>query len=109
MNISYSPRATRDLEAIAAYLRAVADEKIAAAIGECIERVINRVVEHPHSAPRVAERRSVRSVLVSRIRSGGVPVGLDTTDARCGATLDLPYPTLQASEFCLPRIACHQL
>ncbi len=66
MNVIYSPRAVRDLEAIAAYYRTVADAKLAAAIDESIEYVVARVAEHPRSAPRVAERRSVRSALVLR-------------------------------------------
>jgi len=66
MKVSYSPRALRDLEAIAAYYRAVADEKITAALAERFEAVIKRIADHPHSAPRVAERRTVRAALVLR-------------------------------------------
>jgi plasmid stabilization system protein ParE len=66
MNVVYSPRAARDLEAIAAYYHDVAGPRIAAAIGARIERVISRVAEHPHSAPRVSERRGVRVALVIR-------------------------------------------
>ena len=66
MKVSYSPRALRDLEAIAAYYRAVADEKITAAIAERIEAVIKRVADYPQSAPQVAQRRNVRAVLVLR-------------------------------------------
>src|SRR5579864_4865153 len=66
MNVVYSPRAARDLEAIAAYCRAVAGPRIAAAIGARIERVISRVAEHPHRAPRVLQRRGIRVALVIR-------------------------------------------
>ena len=66
MNVVYSPRAARDLEAIAAYHHAVAGPRIVAAIGARIEHVINLVAEHPHSAPRVLERREVRVALVLR-------------------------------------------
>jgi toxin ParE1/3/4 len=66
MNVVYSPRAARDLEAIAAYHNAVAGPRIAAAIGARIEHVINVVAEHPLSAPRVLERREVRVALVLR-------------------------------------------
>ena len=66
MNVIYSPRAIRDLNAIAAYYRAVADPKIAAAIGERIEYLISRVADHPHSGPAVAGRRGVRAVLILR-------------------------------------------
>jgi toxin ParE1/3/4 len=66
MNVVYSPRAARDLEAIAAYHRAFASPRIAAAIGARIEHVISRVAEHPNSAPRVLERRGVRVALVLR-------------------------------------------
>jgi toxin ParE1/3/4 len=66
MNVIYSRRAARDLEAIAVYYRAVAGPRIAAAIGRRIEYAVNRVAEHPHSAPRVAGRHDVRAVLVSR-------------------------------------------
>jgi toxin ParE1/3/4 len=66
MNVVYSPRAARDLEAIAAYHHAVAGSRIAAAIGARIEYVISRIAEHPHSAPRVLERRGVRVALVLR-------------------------------------------
>jgi toxin ParE1/3/4 len=66
MKVSYSPRALRDLEAIAAYYRAVAGEKISAAIAERIEAVIKRAADYPHSAPQVAQRRNVRTVLVLR-------------------------------------------
>jgi toxin ParE1/3/4 len=66
MNVIYSPRAARDLEAIATYHYAVAGPRIAAAIGARIEHVISRVAEHPHSAPRVLERREVRVALVLR-------------------------------------------
>jgi toxin ParE1/3/4 len=66
MNVVYSPRAARDLEAIAVYHHAVAGARVAAAIGERIEHVINLVAEHPQSAPRVSERRGVRVALVLR-------------------------------------------
>ena len=66
MNVVYSPRAARDLEAIAAYYYAVAGSRIAAAIGERIEHVISLVADHPYSAPRVLERRGVRVALVLR-------------------------------------------
>jgi plasmid stabilization system protein ParE len=66
MKVVYSPRAIRDLEEIGAYYRAAASPKIAAAIGERIERVINRLPHHPHAAPRVARRANVRAVLVLR-------------------------------------------
>jgi plasmid stabilization system protein ParE len=49
MRIVYSPRAIRDLDQISAYYRAVADSKIAAAIAERIEYVINRAT---HTARR---------------------------------------------------------
>ena len=63
MNVVYSRRAARDLVAIAAYHHAVAGPRIAVAIGARIERVINLVAEHPHSA---LERREVRVALVLR-------------------------------------------
>jgi plasmid stabilization system protein ParE len=66
MNIVYSPRATRDLEAIAAYYRAVADPKISAAIGERIGYAIGRLAEHPYSGTRVSGRSDVRSLLALR-------------------------------------------
>src|SRR5688572_21618271 len=66
MRVVYSPRATRDLEAIAAYYRTVADPKTAAAIGERIERVITRLGHRPQSAPQVINRPDVRVALVFR-------------------------------------------
>jgi plasmid stabilization system protein ParE len=66
MRVVYSPRAVRDLEHIAAYYRTVADPRIAAAISERIEQVINRVARRPEMAPRVVERRNVGAVLVLR-------------------------------------------
>jgi len=66
MRVVYSPRAIRDLEHIAAYYRAVADRKIAAAISERIEQVISRVARRPQSAPRVVDRPGVRAVLALR-------------------------------------------
>jgi toxin ParE1/3/4 len=66
MNVIYSRRATRDLEAIATYYRAEASPRIAADIGERIERVINRLTEHPVSAPQVVGRPGVRAALVLR-------------------------------------------
>ncbi len=66
MRVVYSPRAIRDLEQIGAYYRSVADNKIAAAIAERIERVIGRVARRPQSAPRVVGRAEVRAVLVLR-------------------------------------------
>ncbi len=66
MKVIYSPRGIRDLTAIAAYYRTVANPRIAAAIGQRIEHVINRVAEYPESAPRVAGRRAVRAALVLR-------------------------------------------
>jgi toxin ParE1/3/4 len=66
MNVLYSPRAARDLEAIAAYHHAVAGPRIATAIGTRIEHVINLVAEHPQSAPRVLQRPGVRVALVLR-------------------------------------------
>ena len=53
MRVVYSPQAIRDLEHIAAYYRSVADPKIAAAISERIEHVINRIALRPETAPRV--------------------------------------------------------
>jgi plasmid stabilization system protein ParE len=47
MNVIYSPRAARDLEAIATYHHAVAGPRIAAAIGARIEHVINLVSVRP--------------------------------------------------------------
>ena len=66
MRIVYSPRAIRDLDTIAAYYRTVADSKIASAIAERIEYVVNRLGRHPHSAPRVVSRTDVRVALVLR-------------------------------------------
>ena len=67
MKVVYSPRAIRDLEHIASYYRSVADPKIAAAISERIEQVINRIALRPQGAPRVIERRrDVRAMLVLR-------------------------------------------
>jgi plasmid stabilization system protein ParE len=43
MRLVYSPRAIRDLEHIAAYYRSVAGPKIAAAISQRIEQIINRI------------------------------------------------------------------
>jgi toxin ParE1/3/4 len=66
MRIAYSPRAIRDLDHIAAYYRTVADQKIAAAIAERIEYVVNRLGLYPKSAPRVVSRTDVRVALVFR-------------------------------------------
>jgi toxin ParE1/3/4 len=66
MKVIYSPRATRDLEAIAAYYRSVADPKISAAIGGRIEYVINLIAEHPESCPLVVPRSGVRVALLLR-------------------------------------------
>ena len=66
MRVVYSPRATRDLAHIAAYYRTVADARIAAAISERIEQVIDRIARLPHSAPGVVGRHGVRAVLVLR-------------------------------------------
>jgi len=66
MTVIYAPRAVRDLEQIGAYYRATANPRIAAAIAERIERVINRLPRHPEAAPRVARRPDVRAVLVLR-------------------------------------------
>lgn len=64
MSVIYSPRAIRDLEKIADYYRAVADRKIAAAISDRIENVINRIARQPQSAPPLAARPAIRVVLV---------------------------------------------
>ena len=82
MRVVYSPRAIRDLEHIAAYYRAVADPKIAAAISERIERVIDRIGRQPQTALRVVDRPDVRAVLVLRypykifyrVRDGAVEI-----------------------------------
>ena len=66
MTVVYSPRAIRDLEHIAAYYRTVADPKLAAAISERIEQVIDRVARRPETAPQVVERPGIRAVLVLR-------------------------------------------
>jgi plasmid stabilization system protein ParE len=66
MRVVYSPRAIRDLEHLAAYYRAVADPKIAAAISERIDQVVNRVARRPQSAPRVAGRPGIHAVLLRR-------------------------------------------
>ena len=66
MKVIYSPRAIRDVEAIAPYYSAFADERTAAAIGGRIEAVIERIAKHPQSSPRVVERRTVRAALVLR-------------------------------------------
>ena len=66
MNVIYSPRATRDLETIAAYYRAVAKPKISAAVGERIHYVIDRLAEQPESGTRVGGLSGVRSVLALR-------------------------------------------
>ncbi len=66
MRVVYSPQAIRDLEHIAAYYRSVADPKIAAAISERIEHVINRIALRPETAPRVINRHGVRVVLAFR-------------------------------------------
>jgi plasmid stabilization system protein ParE len=66
MNVVYSLRAVRDLEAIAVCYRAEASPRIAAEIGSRIEHVINRLAEHPESALRVVGRRGVRAALVLR-------------------------------------------
>jgi plasmid stabilization system protein ParE len=66
MNLIYSPRAVQDLENIAAYYRSAAGPKIAGAIAQRIERVIERIARQPHTAPKVAGRSNVRVVLVFR-------------------------------------------
>jgi toxin ParE1/3/4 len=66
MKVVYSPRALRDITAIAAYYRSVADPNIAPAIAARIEQVIRHLTEHPESAPRVANRRAVRAALILR-------------------------------------------
>ena len=66
MRVVYSPRSLRDLERIAARYRKVADLKIAKAVADRIEYVINRIGRRPQSAPGVAGRTSVRVVLVLR-------------------------------------------
>jgi toxin ParE1/3/4 len=64
MRLVYSPRAIRDLEHIAKYYRLVSDPKVAAALTERIEQVIDRIAQRPRTAPRVAGRRDVRVALV---------------------------------------------
>jgi plasmid stabilization system protein ParE len=66
MNVVYSPRAIRDIAQIGAYYREVATPATAAAIADRIGHVIDRVAQHPHSAPRVAQRPDIRAVLVLR-------------------------------------------
>jgi toxin ParE1/3/4 len=66
MRLVYSPRAIRDLERIAVYYHSVAGPKIATAISERIEQVINRIAARPMTAPPVSGRRNVRVVLVRR-------------------------------------------
>ena len=66
MRVVYSPRATRDLEAIAAYHRTVADPQVADAIANRIERVVDRLGRRPHSAPSIVDRPDVRIALVLR-------------------------------------------
>jgi toxin ParE1/3/4 len=66
MRVVYSPRATRDLEKIAAYYRTTAGPRIAAAIAERIEYLVDRLGHLPESAPRVVDRSGVRVVLVLR-------------------------------------------
>lgn len=66
MKVVYAPRATRDLEAIADYYHSIDDPRIAAAVAERIEYVINRLGRLPRSAPRVIGRANVRIALVLR-------------------------------------------
>jgi plasmid stabilization system protein ParE len=66
MNVIYSPRAVRDIEKIGAYYKYVADPRIAAALADRIEYVINRLAREPYSAPNVVDRPGVRAMLVLR-------------------------------------------
>jgi plasmid stabilization system protein ParE len=66
MNVIYSPRAIRDLERIAVYYSAVADPKVAGAVGARIEHVIDRLARNPFSAPPLTKRPGVRRALVLR-------------------------------------------
>ena len=66
MKVVYSPRAVRDLEAIAAYYHTVGEPRIAVAVAERIEYVVNRLGRLPRSAPRVVGRANVRVALVLR-------------------------------------------
>jgi toxin ParE1/3/4 len=66
MRIVYAPRAIRDLEEIGAYYREVAAPRVAAAIGERIERVVDRLALQPESAPHVVDRPGMHAVPVQR-------------------------------------------
>ena len=66
MKVEYAVRAVRDLTEIGAYYRTAADERIAAAVGEQIARIIHLVAREPHIAPRLTQRPDVRVVLVLR-------------------------------------------
>lgn len=71
MSVIYSRRAIRDLDDIAAYHRRVAGPKIAEAIGERIEAVINRVAGP--SVERAARGAAAR-------RAGGAGASLSIQD-----------------------------
>ncbi len=66
MKVIYSRRAISDLETIAGYYRSVSDPAIAEAVERRLNRVIERISTVPESAPRVAQRPSVRVVPVIR-------------------------------------------
>ena len=66
MKVEYAPRAIRDLQEIGAYYRTAADEKVAAAVAQRIEHVVNLVVRQPNIAPLVPGRASVHVALVLR-------------------------------------------
>ena len=66
MRIEYAPRAIGDLHEIGSYYRTVANEMVAAAVGQRIEHVINLVARQPSIAPLVPRRTNVRVALVLR-------------------------------------------
>lgn len=66
MKVDYAPRAIRDLAEIARYYRSHADERVAAAVGARIERVIGLLAQRPKIAPVLVRRPDIRIALVLR-------------------------------------------
>ena len=66
MKLVYSRQALADLDRIATYYTANANQSVAEAIGRRIENVLDRIAASPESAPRVSQRSQVRVASVVR-------------------------------------------
>jgi toxin ParE1/3/4 len=66
MRVEYAPRAVRDLQEIGSYYRTAANERVAAAVAQRIEHIVNLIARQPNIAPLVPRRANVHVALVLR-------------------------------------------